>query len=60
LNSRVGKPLKGASRVGVERPVVSDFIAATFAQVGYGTVARVGRPAAPPRAELLVMRRSAG
>ena len=57
LNSRAGKPLKDEGRVGVERQVVSDFISTTFAERGYETVARLGRPAAPPQAELLVMRR---
>ncbi len=57
LNSRAGKPLKANSAIGVEQQVISAFISDTFAERGYETVARLGRPAAPPQAELLVMRR---
>jgi putative sugar O-methyltransferase len=57
LNSRAGKPVKAEGRVGVEQPVISEFIGTTFEARGYQIVARLGRPAAPPQAELLVMRR---
>ncbi|MGB3737143.1 MAG: putative sugar O-methyltransferase, partial [Ilumatobacter sp.] len=58
LNSRAGKPLKAESSVGVQTPVTSQFIAERFADHGYTPVARLGRPAAPPQAELLLLRRT--
>jgi len=57
LNSRAGKPLKAEAAVGVQTPVTSDFIVEQFAEHGYEPAARLGRPAAPPQAELLVLRR---
>jgi putative sugar O-methyltransferase len=59
LNSRAGKPLAEHSAIGVRRQVTSQFIHDSFAALGYDTVARVGRPIAPPQAELLILRRKA-
>ena len=57
VNSRKGKPLVAEAGWGVEEQVVSEFINSTFNDLGYETVARRGRPAAPPQAELLILRR---
>jgi len=57
LNSRRGKPSKKESAIGVNEPVTSDFIAEQFEALGYQAIARLGRPAAPPQAELLILRR---
>lgn len=59
LNSRDGKPLAANAAVGVEEQVTSQFICDAFAAVGYEVVARLGRPAAPPQAELAILRRTA-
>ncbi len=59
LNSRNGKPLRSESAIGVTEQVTSNFIASTFEALGYEDVARLGRPAAPPQAELLILRRRA-
>lgn len=58
LNSRRGKPLAETNEIGVREQVTSDSIAREFASHGYEVVARLGRPAAPPQAELLIMRAS--
>jgi putative sugar O-methyltransferase len=55
LNSRRGKPKRDEAAVGVQSPVTSDDIVKAFAQRGYEPVARLGRPFAPPQAELVIM-----
>jgi putative sugar O-methyltransferase len=60
MNSRKGKPLASEAGWGVEEQVLSEFINSTFNYLGYRTVARLGRPAAPPQAELLILRREHG
>ncbi len=57
LNTRAGKPMKADNAIGVQEQVTSNSIVSTFEALGYETVARIGRPAAPPQAELVVLRR---
>ena len=59
LNSRRGKPLAADSAIGVRDQVTSEYINTVFNDLGYETVARIGRPVAPPQAELLILRRRA-
>lgn len=60
LNSRAGKPLAKPGRpVGMVKQTTSAFIQSQFAARGYVLVRRFGRPAAPPQAELAVLRRAA-
>jgi len=58
VNTRAGKPIKGDAAIGVVEQVTTSSIITTFEQLGYELVGRVGRPAAPPQAELVVLRRS--
>lgn len=55
LNSRRGKPKQDEAAVSVQSPVTSSYITEAFARRGYEPVAQLGRPFAPPQAELLIM-----
>jgi len=59
LNSAGGKPVKSENReVGVVEPTTSAAIANEFVRRGYEVIADLGRPASPPQAKLVILRRA--